>query len=346
MQFKLKNQKKSRAIYFSTPNVGTEDYGIIVEHGKQPIYKLKKEVIRVGDFYKEGVDQSFSVNIETLDHWAAEFLRYTENGNKVSVPDGHEVAGKSSENYGWVTDLFRENDSLFAIMELYGDDVLTVTKASDVSIYSPPEIIDGNGIKYTYPITHIALTTVPVIPGLSSFETIAASQKNINIKLESKMKLAQVIELLGLSFDDDKMTDDEKEEKVLSAIKALKEKDDVKDDDDEDKKELSASRVSPAVLSLAKENRSMKLDALVESGKVTPAVKKALEKIYCDEKSLSLSLSKADDHFDEIVTILKFNDVVSLGSQTSPQIMELSDSLKTGKNLLLADIEKRLNPKK
>lgn len=224
-----------------------------------PIYRFKKEIVRTGDFYKEADKLEFTVTTETLDHWEKEFDKWVRNGNKVSVPETHDGAQDPKANRGWVIDMFREGDSLYAIIDMYGVDSPKIAATNDVSIYSVPSVVDGRGVKYNRPITHVALCTDPVIPGLSKFEAIAASRKEISmakgdikaIKHSSErnydMNVKKLGKLLGLSFTDEEDEDD-MEKKVTASIAKLvaanaREDDDDNDNDsDDDEEEIKATK--------------------------------------------------------------------------------------------------------
>lgn len=153
------------------------------------------------------------------------------------------------------------------------------------------------------------------------------------------MKLEKLADLLKLTFT--KETDEEKEEKVLSKISSLLKLED-KDDKDDKEEKVEASKPSPVVMKLAKENRTIKLNKLVEEGKVTPAVVKSLSELFTTEDALALSLSKEeDDSFDKLIVALSKNNVVELTEKTKGQTIALSDPLKGVENPLIKDAENR-----
>jgi len=344
--------------------------GTMRQENGVPVYRYKKEVIRSGKYFKDADKLAFTVTKEVLDHWALTFSKWKKGGNKVAVPETHDGAQDPSKNRGWVVEMFREGDSLFAIMDLYGADSPKVAATNDVSIYSPVEVTDGAGNVYARPITHIALCMDPVIPGLSKFEAIAASRKPL--KQEYQMDSKKLAGLLGLSLDE-KDTDEEKDKKIEASIKSLKASKAVKasaegedlteeekkklaeekakavaasmeEDEEKEKKAVAASRsaVNPMMLSLASENREMKLSRLVTAGKITPAVCEKLKTKYVDKDALTLSLARGGDDFDSVVSMFAENDPVALREQSGPQLLQLGDLLKTGgKNPLLADAEGR-----
>lgn len=149
-----------------------------IENGV-PVRRFRKDIIRTGSFVKASDDLNFDVSTDTLDHWVAQFSQWTANGNKVPVPVTHKAAGNPKDNAGWVVDMYREDDRLVGVFDLVGEDASKLALASDVSIFVPPTHTDGSGHKYTRPITHVALCTDPVIPGLGKFEAIAASHLSL-----------------------------------------------------------------------------------------------------------------------------------------------------------------------
>jgi hypothetical protein len=138
----------------------------------QPVRRFKKELIRVGEFFKASENLSFTVTPERIDHWAATFSRMAANGVKVPVPASH--TSDPTLNKGWVASMSRQGNSLMADIDLVGDGI-TLAGTTDVSIYAVPEFIDGTGNEYTWPILHVALCTDPVVPGLAAFVPVAAS---------------------------------------------------------------------------------------------------------------------------------------------------------------------------
>jgi hypothetical protein len=97
--------------------------------------------------------------------------------------------------------------------------------------------------------------------------------------------------------------------------------------------------VSAAHVNMLRDNRSMKLEKLVNAGKITPHVREELEKEFCTDASLSLVLSQdANDKFDHLCKLFAENEPVAPGTAT----VKLSkDILDKTKNPLIADMEAR-----
>ena len=311
--------------------------------------KYRKELIRLGKYVKD--DSPFEITELVLSNWVKQFHRMKRNGVRVPIPNTHDDDGDTSKNCGWVLDLFVEGESLFMVCDLIGEDAITSAAKADVSVYCPLNFTDGTGNEYEYPITHVAMCTHPVIPGLSEFIPLAASLK---LK-ENKMDAKKISKALKLELDGDKSED--QFIKAFTELKASfegeqkKRKDIEKERDELLKKEPTGNEEKPAtpdpmLLSLAADNRNMKLAALVSAGRITPSVSEKLQDLFIgeDNKALVLSLQTGTHgNFDKLILALSENDPVQLNEQTGPQLFRLRDSLKDDKqeNLLIADAENR-----
>lgn len=278
--------------------------------------RFRKELIKVGSYVKDSTKQSFTVARETLNHWVRTFDLWLANGNKVSVPMSHNQAGDVEANQGWVTGLAIEGDSLYGIMELKNP-ALALT--SDVSIYVKKEVVDGKGIKYQVPITHVALCVDPIIPGLESFEKLELSLGDTNMEF-----LKNISKKLGLSSDTPSEAD------VIAAL---------------DAKLTPAIEPEPnsAVAKLLSDNRELKLSGLVKAGLITPALKDVITAKYVEPKAVTLELSQAGDYgaFDFLYDVLANNKPVSLAEKTGVQSLELSNAGLAKPNAVQADVKKR-----
>ena len=328
--------------------------------------RYRKELIKVGKYIKASTNQAFDVTLDTLNHWASTFKQWTGNGNRVPIPLGHDRAQEPEANQGWVTDMFVEGNSLYGIMELLNPELALTT---DVSICIDNKVTDGKGIKYNRPITHVALCTDPVVPGLSDFETLSLSLgvNNMNEflkKIAAKLKLSKaepteddILAAIKMEETKDKvdlskiaaalkLSGDVTEEAILEAIKPVEK---IKPEDKEKEKEKvelsSVVPVAPApqVVKLVAENREIKLAGLVKAAIITPAVKDVLAARYTEGKALTLELSKGDnDEFDFVYNILAQNNPVALSEITGVQVIELSATNRVEpENATLKDVNKR-----
>ena len=268
---------------------------------------------------------------------------------------------------GRVKSMYVEGDSLIMTCELIGEDAIAAAGRNDVSIHSPPEFTDGKGNKYQQPITHVALTPEPLVPGLGEFISIAASRR-----LEFRtMNLKGLAKLLGVEGDVDPASAEGKfttaikklqsdlaaANKKLGTVKAShddepnpkdKDKDKDKDKGKSKDKEPAPLAVSLMVLSLARENRTLRLDKLLESGRIDKAAHAKLIETFATDGPLTLALSantKDADGFDRVYDILKDNKPVSLGEHTGLQdtgTITMADGTKrNSEDVLVIDAERR-----
>lgn len=295
--------------------------------GQTKSRRYKKELIRTGKFRKDSTDQNFEVTPAHLTHWADTFDHMNKAGVKVPVPSTHAGAKDPDKNRGWVTDMFVEGDSLMGVIEAIGDDGIAAISRADVSIEITDKLIDGKGTTYTSPITHVALVTDPVIPGLKEFVPLAASRGTTMdwSKLKKALRFADSVELNDDTAADliTKMVDELRTQ--AAAAKSPEKK-----------------TVDPTVLSLSRELRTTRIDSLVTANKITPAVAKELKTEFCgDDDKLSLSLgSNGDEHFKKMLEIVSMNQPIPSGEKTGRQVMTLSNE-EMGKNPLIKDADAR-----
>jgi len=275
---------------------------------------FRKEIIRKGTYYKASQDMRFEVDDAALDNWEAMFALMEKNGVRVPAPVTH--TDDPEANRGWWSSIYREGDSLYGHVELSDPEL---AKTCDVSLYSPAEFIDGKGNKYVRPIVHIALVTNPVIPGLEPFTPISLSQEN-------PMDWTKIKEALEI---EEEMTDENAEELILAAIEKLKKPEEEEETEKpvvEEPVAAAAKEVDPTLLSLAQDNRIMKIDQLVADNKITGAVAKQLKERFAGKKLALVLSSKMDDGFDAVIASHRENDPIKLGEHTKGQTIQLSNS--------------------
>jgi len=280
------------------PAVSVSD-GITLSKG---LTHYRKELVKVGRYFKAKTGQAFEVTRDTIDHWVVTFNRWTANGNHVPIPLSHDRAHEPEANRGWVHKLWREDDTLVGLLEL-NDENLALT--TDVSICVQGEIIDGKGQKYLQPITHVALCTDPVIPGLDKFWKLSLS------KGDSKMDRKVLAELLDIA-------EDAPDELIISTINGLK----------ISAVNLSQNTVDPVLVRVVAERRGDKLNTLINAGILAPAQKDVIEAKYIKEDALTLSLSRGgEDGFDLLIKVLTENKPTAnlLTEQSGVQVLELAN---------------------
>jgi len=319
-----------------------------VEQGVK-ITRFRKEVIRDGNYFKASEGLSFKVTPELRLHWASTFAQMQANGVRVGVPSDH--SDSADKNRGWVVGLENVGPSLYAVIDMVGEEGPALALRNDVSLYSPAEWSDGKGHTYKRPLLHVALTPMPVIPGLQGWQAIAASHAFKERKIN--MDWAKIKKALGIA---EEVTDANAEALILSAAETITKKATdaeaaltvEKDKATKATADLETLRLSHTpkevdtlLLSLAVENRTTKLNALVAAAKITPAVKDKLAALYAAPDVLKLSLSKGGDNFDAVAAAIAENDPVKLKEQTGTQLLALSQFGGDKKNALTLDAEAR-----
>lgn len=321
--------------------------------------RFKKDVVRTGEYVKVNDGLFVNITMEHLANWVMQFKKMKANGVKVPIPDQHRNFGSAKSNMGWVQDFWIEGDTLWMSCQIIGEDAIAAVSRADVSLESPPKMVDGEGNVYDRPIEHVALCTDPVVPGLGEFIPLSMS-----LRLQGRADMLEFLQKLGamLGLDPATMTDEvAASEVVLGAVAALLEK--LNGAGDEVPPEgavppappatppvaasggavrkesvtreygFSTKPVSPMMVKTIAENRGMKIDRLVEGGKVTTAVADDLRErfIGADAGAVKLALERDSDgaDFDAVVSAFEKNDPIALKEKTGPQtVVRMSDARK------------------
>lgn len=330
-------------VLFLPPNLGVWSLADEADH------TYWKEAIYAGDFELPS-GESITIDLEMLQHWDQVTNKMLANGIKIPLPIGHTtdpdknrgdvIAARVGVNQSGLP-------SLYLKTKFHDAQKAEASKHSQVSIFSPPEFVDGKGNRYVRPITHLAITDYPVIPGLQGFQSIAASF--VPSKKEADMPLKALAARLNLQCENDEQL----EETIVASFSTLNttvsERDQALAQKDEEIAALRAKvpgdplTVSASHLSMLKDNREMKLSRLVDEAKISPAVKEGLVDIFCSPTQLTLSLSSEQGDgglFAKVVDILNKNEVVSLGD-TDTVVSLGKDINDPEKNPLLADARRR-----
>lgn len=145
----------------------------------------RKELIYPGTFIKKDEagrpEFRLVVDDKLIDHWVKTFDRMKQNGVDVPVPIEH--SEDPEDRRGTVVALKKEfneergADSLYAYVTFKkGSEDLA--EHSQVSLYAPPDMEDGVENTYIRPITHVAITDYPLVPGLSRWSRAAAASRS------------------------------------------------------------------------------------------------------------------------------------------------------------------------
>jgi len=303
-------------------------------------YRYKKEIIKIGH-YVDSNDNTFDVDMKTLKHWAAQYALMSNNGVKVPIPLDHSF--DADQNRGWVTNMYVEDNSLYAELEMIGEDAAIEAERNDVSIYSPKKLKDGHGNTYRQPITHVALTSYPLVQGLKEMEVMASLKDTVLLKLgEDFMDFKQIQAHLGI---EEEITSDNYNDLICSAydnraketveVEVIKEVEVVKEI------EIKAdNKLDGDVIDLIKQNTELKLDNLIKSNCITKAVADKIKGL-----ADAIEFSNQNTNIKEILNILEDNRLVDVKEYSGPQILELAHSTKENKLSMSDWVDNKYNKK-
>lgn len=300
-----------------------------------------KDLARVGQFHKRSDGARVEIDAKMLARFESETNRAIAAGYKVPVPDGHDLTGSADRNRGYLKETFIDDDVLYGKIEAIGDDAIAAASRSHVSIFSPPKWRDSQGNDYEWPITHVALTTDPVICPQGEFVPIAASNGTIKADLiepqpEQPKMYKDLQKALGVEVE---LTDDNAVEEVTKAIQAAQdavpeaaatelsnvkaEVEKLKADKDAKGDAISLSNTERG---LAKRLVGERADSLVKAGHITPAQRDQIVPMLCrDDAALAFSNDGGDCEAIKMLETFKANTAVKLGEQTGAQVIELSN---------------------
>jgi hypothetical protein len=318
---------------------------------------FKKEFLYAGDFETDNL--RFSAPPERLRKWKDTFDAYTANGNEVYMPLEHSGKDDPTKRRATVRRMEVEKnskglDALFGYVEFRDEQAERELKDAQCSIYVEHKVKDGKGNEYIEPITHVAFTDQPVIPGLEGWVLACARTPKVGAASMTIQELAGKcgVENAASLNDDAAFTAiatafEQKTAKIAELEKLLTDNDiplpgtDGTDGGDGgDEPPIKASR---AQIGLLKDNRELKITALSQAGKITGVQAKSLREKYCTDKQCALALSReSGDDFDAVYETLQQNPSIT-GERSGPQA-KLSREQRDkadAENPLLRDADRR-----
>ena len=335
---------------------------------------FEKELIYEGRF-NDG-EQEFQISEDDLNVWKDSFKKRSTKGLEVPVVANHSFDPR--DRLGTLVSLSVRKDSqgrwgLFGVLEFVDSEAAKVARQSDVSIYSPSSQVAA-GKTWEWPLVHVGVTDYPVVNDMDNFSLVASlvekismpekeqgtrsalvlSKENEELQEEVKALKLQLIEVkLFAQLEEVEEKEEEEEEEDTEAkdekeVKNAEEEEDEDEDEDEDKKKkkkVLPFQISAAQINLLRDNRSLKLERLLDKGKASPAVVKKLEAVFCSQANLTLSFSNqsnTEEMFAFMLSILEENETLSLEEKTGAQTIRLSTDMSSKNyNPLLADMESR-----
>ena len=323
---------------------------------------FEKQIAYVDDFYKASEDLEFSITEPLIDHWVCIQNKMKEAGMKVPMPSRHtEEAGfKKAE----VLSLSKRNDSqgrvgLFSKLKFDDSKAADDYKSSGVSIYVKSDVtVPTTKELLTYPITHVAFTDYPVLPGMDEFVKIAASMEAEPVftkdSFEKKGDEMDHVLKLADTLDIEVSDKEDATEKITTKFKELSDQivslsDEIKDlKKDPPKKIEELPIISASMFNLDKENRDSKVENLLRDNFINPAQAKKLQEKYITKEVIACDFnSEQDSDFNRVCEILRLGSKHNLlgeeetGIQDAELILSQNDVNDPKKNSLLATIERR-----
>lgn len=346
---------------------------------KERLYR--KELIHVGDFVASNL--RFSVTEAMLRHWQSTFAQFSSNGIEVPMPVEHTVDPEKRRGTIVGMDVAvnkRGQLALYGTAKFRDPEAEKLAASANVSIYVPAHFKDGEGREYEQPITHVALTDYPVIPGLEKFEALAAShvivlklsQGDFTLDITKLNAAIEAVTAAATAATEGQKTltalaknpmDEQTQQAARDAAAACKEataaasgaldamlgtgepaKPEPPKKDPEPPKpgEPEPPKIAASMINMLRDNRGMKIDNLVREFRITKAVADDLKKTHCSDQALSLSLSGSADSFDSLVSALAKNEpVLSSREKTGSQAVRLSHVVDPSTNPVIRDAEER-----
>lgn len=330
----------AKSLYFS--GSGATVAGSVQINGQGvTIQRFKKDMIATGQYTHPTKGWNLQVTEGKMDDWIKAFNRMKEQGVDVEVVVDH--SNKAEDVKGYLVDMYREDDTLFGVHEMIGQDAIDlVQKVKNVSVLIDPNFRDGKKHSYGEAIVHSAIVQQPVVPGQSAFEPIAASMAAGNIQCyhfnketEQMIDFKKLAESLGV---DTEITEANLTESILGVIDPLKTQTtefetklaEMQTKLDAKTEKLAASKLTPELQEQMGVTANDALDNLVAVGKLTPAACIKAKELFIGETdgrnvmALSLREDKKPSFFSNLCEVLKANNPADLKELTPGQRKALS----------------------
>jgi len=308
------------------------------------VQKFRKELIREGTYTHPVHQWTLNVDEDRMRRWVATFREMSAAGVHVPVNVDHNHSAKAV--VGWVTDMFIENGRLIGILEMRGDEAISLARRNrSVSIEVAKNVKDGKGNTWEEAIVGCAVVWDPVVPAQTGFVPVAASLGSARTRMaplyvmaketmmDEKLK-AELVNVLGDSADVD--TAEAAVQALMERVKQLQTEIRSLQDQAEAAKKKAASRtgapdtsdVDPDAAEMLAEATEAKLDTLVAAGNITPAVRDKLAEVlvgkpgqrnlYCLSRKVS---GEATPLARQVIDILSENRPQELRTLTGVQAL-------------------------
>jgi len=272
---------------------------------------MEKELLPVGEICP-WVENDKPVTVEVkepfLDRMVSQFKQFQKT--KIRVPFFKTHVEDPDNDRGTVLDLQKKPNkdgvmSTFIKVKFHDEDAKKKCTRVDVSAMCPKSFVDGKGKTYSYPLRHVAATSVPVVPGLEDWKgpVVLSYDTQSGLKLadepapKSKGKGGGSMDALGISAPEGS-SEPEQLRLILQEVQNL-----------EEVEEPALNLSFPAAMVRQfKLSRETVIDSLVKERVLTPALGDEWKKTYCSDDAITgdLSLSSEDNasgetEFDRMV---------------------------------------------
>ncbi len=244
-----------------------------------------KEIARTGN-YIDAAGKKVNLTREMFEDIVKNFkeLKY-----KIPVPLGHAGIENPVMNTGWIKDLWLENESLFAKFEFTETSVLEKIKNNTIQDDSISIYKDKN---HGWVLEHVALTLLPAIPDLSTFQPVELEkiesgkymfEKFVKEKRKEMEKMEDnTVEIEKLKLEFKKANEDLKAEFEKKFAELNSEKEQLK---------MQLEKAHSEILEFQKKENTAIVEKYIAEKKISPA-----------QKEFALSLLEKDrENFEKFV---------------------------------------------
>jgi hypothetical protein len=289
-----------------------------------PIFYRKVKVGQVGKWTHRGTGEPFEISPARADEWVRNTKALSAAGVKPFIPGQHREEFNAADNFGYVEDVARDGDDLYAVFALYGDGARKAAAVNSRSLYVVKDAIDAKGNVYPgETITHIALVPNPALPNLGGTLKIAASASGGPAREVRIFTLSAAAERSPLM----------KPETIAKLRAKLNLAADVKDED-------VAERAAALALADPPPDKGPEVVALSAKVKTLETERDAIK---AEAETLKLSAASAPPNPDG-VTLAMYQDVIGGKRESAVAAGTVSEARAKEIDALLADASGRPTP--
>lgn len=141
-----------------------------------PVHYRRAKIARVGKWTHRGTGEQFEISAARADEWVKNTAALAAAGVTPFLPDTHVTDKSGAANHGYVINVERDGDDVYAVLQLIGDKALEAAATRGRSVYVVNDARDAHGRVYPgESLAHVALVPNPALPDLGPTVRIAAS---------------------------------------------------------------------------------------------------------------------------------------------------------------------------